>query len=144
MPTSRFSPLQAFCLVLILLGLATTIYLTIAHYTTGVSLACPGTGIINCAKVTSSTYSAIAGIPLAVIGLVFFVILLPLHLGLWWQTARWARAIRLLLLGGGVLTALGLVYIELFQVNAICLYCTVVHVLIFGLFCANAFRVSET
>jgi uncharacterized membrane protein len=42
----------------------------------------------------------------------------------------------------GVATALYLVWVELFQVEAICLWCTVVHVASLGLLVAVLWRVT--
>ena len=49
--------------LLCLAGLGMSLYLTIAHYNARVILACPETGIVNCAKVTESPQSAILGVP---------------------------------------------------------------------------------
>lgn len=62
-------------MVLCGLGAAVAGYLTYAHFTTAAVLACPERGIINCAKVTTSPYSSIAGVPVAVAGLAFFVVM---------------------------------------------------------------------
>ena len=66
--------------LLCLAGLGVSAYLTIAHYNAKVILACPATGIVNCAKVTESPQSAILGVPVALLGLLYFVAITPLHL----------------------------------------------------------------
>jgi len=49
--------------------LGVSIYLTVAHYTTSVSLICSDKGLVNCEKVTTSAQSMIFGIfPVAVLG----------------------------------------------------------------------------
>src|SRR5579884_4101829 len=60
-------------LVMTVLGMADSVYLTIAHYTTASILACSDSGAVNCAKVTTSPQSVIFGVPVAVLGLAFFV-----------------------------------------------------------------------
>lgn len=126
--------------LLTLAGIAVATYLTIAHYTTPAVLACPENSIINCAKVTTSSYSSILGIPLALLGLLFFVGMLPLQLPMVWrmkhQLVVWAR---LAFAGSGILMIFWLVYVELFKLNAICLYCTAVHVITLLLFIVTAF-----
>jgi uncharacterized membrane protein len=123
------------------LGLAISIYLTIEHYTTSTTLACPDTGVVNCVKVTTSPQSTILGIPVAVLGLVFFAAMGILTLPRLWHdrssTVRWTR---LGLAGVGVVTVLYLLYVELFVVDAICLWCTAVHVLTIALFVLAAYR----
>ena len=71
MPAARWLVLTSF--VLSLVGLAVSAYLTIEHYTTTALLSCPDTGAINCVKVTSSTYSKVAGVPVALLGLLFYI-----------------------------------------------------------------------
>ena len=61
--------------ILSLGGLGVSIYLTIAHFNTSVTLACPATSTINCEKVTTSPESYAFGIPVAVLGLAFYVFL---------------------------------------------------------------------
>lgn len=122
----RWVPLAG--LALSLAGVGVSVYLTISHFTTDVTLACPNTGVINCAKVTSSPYASIAGVPVALLGLGYFLAATLLHLPAAWRAPRWSLP-RLGLAVAGVAMVLWLVYVELFRLNAICLWCTVVHVL---------------
>ena len=70
-PVIRPAPLwfQLTTWVLAAGGLGGSIYLTIAHYNTTVTLACPATSHINCERVTTSPESIVFGIPVAVLGL---------------------------------------------------------------------------
>lgn len=121
--------------ILSLAGIGVATYLTISHFTTSVTLACPETGIVNCAKVTSSSYSYLLGIPVALLGLGYFVAMLVLQLPPMWRlTSSWVLWLRLALAAGGIPMILWLIYAELFKLNAICLYCTAVHVLTVALF----------
>ena len=119
-----------------MIGFGVSIYLTIEHYTSNNYAGCPATSGINCAKVTTSAQSMVFGVlPVAVLGLAFFVamVVLNLPIGSLWQL----RSVRLLRLGSlviGIGFVLYLVYAELFQIQAICLYCTSVHVITFLLF----------
>lgn len=122
------------------LGLADSVYLTIEHYTANAVLACPDTGIINCAKVTSSQYSLLFGVPLPLLGLAFFAGAMAVTSPwLWRVTARWFMWARLALVASGVPMVVWLIYVELFKLDAICLYCTVVHVLTVALFALTAY-----
>ncbi len=114
-------------LVLAVIGLAISIYLTIEHYTSSSLLACPESSTVNCAKVTTSKWSHVAGIPVAVLGLVFFVGMVLLCLPVAWRMTV-LDPLRVVGAAVGVLVALYLVWIELFRVDAICLWCTGVHV----------------
>lgn len=122
-------------LALCLLGLLVSVYLTIDAFTGGATLACPEGETINCAKVTESEWSKLFGVPVAPLGLVFFAAMAWLCRPtlLRSQDQRWDR----LRLGGvwvGLAMVLYLVWAELFKIHAICLWCTVVHVLTFALF----------
>ncbi|MCW3044301.1 MAG: Vitamin epoxide reductase [Actinobacteria bacterium] len=121
--------------LLCLAGLGVSLYLTIAHYNAKVTLACPETGIVNCAKVTESPQSAILGVPVALLGLLYFVAITPLHLPAAWRSeSGLVRRARVGAAVAGILMVLYLVYTELFTLDALCLWCTAVHGITFLLF----------
>ena len=60
-------PATSLCLSLVALAIASS--LTVTHYRDPTALACPDTGIVNCTLVTTSSWSVILGVPLAVLGL---------------------------------------------------------------------------
>lgn len=122
-------------LALALGGVAVSIYLTIAHYTDPELLVCSDSGTVNCSAVTTSAQSTFLGIPVALLGLGWFVAMLVLCLPAAWNAA--SRNVHLLRFAGalaGIGFVLWLVYAELIIIGAICLWCTVAHVLAFGLF----------
>jgi uncharacterized membrane protein len=122
-------------LVVSIVGLGVAAYLTYEHFTAGTTLACPNTGVVNCAKVTSSEYSKIFGIPVALLGLGFFAGMTVLSLPPMWRTSSpWPSRLRLAGVLVGVVFVCYLIWAELFQINAICLWCTVVHGLTLVLF----------
>lgn len=132
-------------LILSVAGLAVAGYLTFAHYDTAVKLACPDTGLVNCLQVTTSTYSLVVGVPVALLGLLFFAAMVPLNLPVAWQsTNRWLRAGRLAATVVGMGFVIWLVYAELFGIGKICLYCTGVHALTFALFVVTALGTVAT
>jgi len=129
--------------VLSLLGLGVAGYLTYEHFTSSSTLACSDNGVVNCLKVTTSSYSVVAGVPVAVLGLVFFAVMLVLQLPAMWR--RPEPAVRLSRLAWAVVglgTVLYLLYVELFSIDAICLWCTSVHVLSLVLFGTTVFATS--
>lgn len=120
---------------LCLVGIGAATYLTIAHYSARVILACPASGIIDCAKVTSSRQSVILGVPVALLGLVYFVAITPLHLPRAWRsTSVLLRRARVAAAVAGILMVLYLVYTEVLVLDAVCLWCTAVHLITFLLF----------
>jgi uncharacterized membrane protein len=131
--------LLAAALSVCIAGLLVSAYLTYEHFTASSTLACPNTGTINCAKVTTSEYSRLAGIPIAVLGLLFFAgMTLLCTPPLWRQRTPWPGRARLAAATLGLLFVFYLVWAELFRINAICLWCTVVHALTLALFAVLA------
>ncbi len=129
--------------VLSVLGLGVAGYLTYEHFTSSSTLACSDNGVVNCLKVTTSSYSVVGGVPVAVLGLVFFAVMLVLQLPAMWR--RPEPAVRLSRLAWAVVglgTVLYLLYAELFSIDAICLWCTSVHVLTLVLFGTTVFATS--
>jgi uncharacterized membrane protein len=129
-------------LILSVLGLGVSIYLTVEHYTTNTLAGCSETsGAVNCTKVTTSAQSVVFGIfPVAVLGLAFFVFMVAANSPWAWNwklpAFRWLRLASVVV---GIGFVLYLVYTELFQIQAICLYCTSVHVITFLLFAIIVF-----
>jgi uncharacterized membrane protein len=123
--------------VLAIIGLGVSAYLTYEHYTEASGfLGCPETSTINCQKVTTSSQSMIFGaIPVALTGLLFYVFVVAIMSPWAWMSKwRWMPQLRLATMVSGMGMVLYLVYAELFQIGAICLYCTSVHVITFLLF----------
>jgi uncharacterized membrane protein len=128
--------------VVSILGLADSIYLVIEHFTQGQTFACPENATFNCLKVTTSAWSWLPaggppsfGIPVSVAGLAFFVFMVLVN-SRWgwrapWPVLHWVRLVSVIV---GMVLVLYLVWAELFRINAICLFCTGVHILTFILF----------
>lgn len=130
------SPRNVVLLLTTTFGLGISIYLTLTHYVHGVSLVCSDSGAINCEKVTTSAQSMVFHIPVAVLGLAFFVPMLVLSLPPIWRLADRRVAIaRLAMSVIGMGFVLYLLHAELFVIHAICLWCSAVHVLTFIVFC---------
>lgn len=120
-------------------GVAVSAYLTIAHFTSPEVLVCSDTGFVNCSSVTTSAWSEILGIPVALLGLLWFAAMFGLSLPAAWNAPT--PRIHLARLGAaiaGIGFVLWLVYAELILIGAMCLWCTVAHVLAFGLFAVVA------
>jgi uncharacterized membrane protein len=129
--------------VLSLAGLGVSIYLTIAHFTDKPLAGCSESGLVNCTKVTTSPQSYVFGIPVAVLGLAFFMAMVGLMSPWGWQWARRELAlIRIASLVVGMGFVLYLLYAELFTIGSICLYCTSVHAITFLLFVLTIFAAA--
>lgn len=126
--------------VLSLGGLGISIYLTIAHFAK-VSLVCSESGVINCTKVTTSAesyfppFSGWPHVPVALLGLIFYVVMVALNSPWAWKSRdRRVHIARLALVGLGMAFAVYLVACELVIIGNICLWCTSVHFVTFLLF----------
>lgn len=99
-----------------LAGIAVAGYLTWAHYG-GDTVVCPIGG--GCETVQGSEYAELAGAPVAVLGLSAYILMLGL---LVWDTvvARLAAAAVAL---AGLLFSLYLLVVQLFVIDAICIWC---------------------
>jgi uncharacterized membrane protein len=122
---------QVVSLLLSLAGLAVSAYLTVAHFTAG-ALLCAEGEVIDCGTVTSSEQSELFGIPVAVLGLAFFVFMTVACLPFAWrnEVLHWAR---LAAIAVGVLFVVYLVAAEFVLIGKICLWCTAVHVITLAL-----------
>ncbi len=106
-------------------GLSVSLYLVLEAFFSSIPLYCPAGGLFNCVAVTSSSYSRIFGIPVALMGFLWFALILAI------AAARPASygLILLPLWGIGMVFVGYLVYVELLILHAVCVYCTVAHVL---------------
>ncbi len=130
---------QALLLVLSLLGVGITIYLTSVHYE-NVPLVCSESGLINCARVISSSYSVVPGttLPITIPGFGWCITSASFAIaGLFATKGLWQRRIRLAQFAwalSGLLVVLYLVYAEIVRLHTICAWCTALHVLILLMF----------
>ena len=101
------------------IGFLDSAYLTITHFI-GEPVACGF--FTGCEVVASSEYSAIAGIPIALFGALYY--LFWVLLGVWYLDSRNPLFFTLLpLTSAGFAVSLVLIGIQLFVIDAICLYC---------------------
>ena len=128
-----------------LAGLGVSIYLTIAHFTESTLAGCNETaGLVNCTKVTTSPQSYVFGIPVAVLGLAFYLFMVAIMSPWAWRAARReVHLVRIAALIAGMGFVLYLLYAELFIIGSICLYCTSVHGLTFILFVLTMFAAAS-
>ncbi|HET9076458.1 MAG TPA: vitamin K epoxide reductase family protein [Acidimicrobiales bacterium] len=127
-------------------GFGISAYLTYEHFTGSSTLACPSgpRSIVNCLEVTTSPWSVQWGIPVAVLGLVFFAVMLPLQSAPAWRTPRLSvHGARVVWCVAGVVSVLRLLYFELARIHAICEWCTAVHLVTFLLFASTVLGVGQ-
>ena len=110
-------------LVASLVGFTDAAYLTIKYYN-NLSVSC---GILggNCERVTASQYATVGDIPVALLGAFYYFVLFVLIL-LYLKFSREGiidLTARLTLVG--FLVSLWLLYLQLFVIKAVCLYCLI-------------------
>jgi uncharacterized membrane protein len=105
-------------IVLSVLGVALATYLTYIHYANIKPLCGRGGG--TCLKVQTSQYSKLAGVPVALMGLIGYILILGTLLAP--EEERWRFATAALTLGGFAFSAY-LTYREVFSLEEICEYC---------------------
>jgi len=148
-PASPSGPplwLQVTSLVLAVIGLAISAYETYAHYNGSHLAGCPSGagGTFNCTAVITSSQSMVFNVlPVAVLGLAFYVFAVVIFSPWAWQF-RGSRTLRISSRGvdivrlGSVVVGMGfvmyLIYAE-FQIGSVCEYCSGVHLVTFLLFC---------
>lgn len=115
--------LRAAVALVALAGVAVAGYLTWVHYQPG-SLICTGGG--GCETVQESDYAVIAGIPVALLGLLAYVAVLVLT-AIDTPTTRLATAV---IAVGGLGFAVYLIVIQAFVIDAWCVWCLVNDVVI--------------
>jgi uncharacterized membrane protein len=97
-------------------GLAIATYLTVAHYA-GADPVCAISH--GCATVQQSNYAELAGIPVALLGLLGYVAILG---SLARDDESWRTATAFLALGGFGFSV-WLTYVEIWRLDAICIWC---------------------
>ncbi len=123
---------SAFTLSLIGVGLST--YMTVAHFTEATILACSGSGELSCTAVTTSAQSRMLGVPVALLGLGYFVVMsVLLSPPLWRRGARWLVISRTVLAAAGMVFVFWLIAAELLIIGHVCLWCSGIHVVMIAL-----------
>ena len=121
-------------IVLTVIGLGVASYLTYVHYA-GIKPVCTAGG--SCAKVQTSVYSKLAGVPVALIGLIGYVAILGSLLAPEGENARFAT-VALTVVGFGF--SAYLTYRELFTIHAVCEWCASSAVIMTVLMCLSIWR----
>jgi uncharacterized membrane protein len=109
--------LRIVMIVLATVGLGVASYLTYVHYS-GTPPVCSAGG--SCLKVQTSIYSKLAGVPVALMGLIGYIAILGSLLAPERETSRFAT-LALTLAGFGF--SAYLTYRELFSIHAVCEWC---------------------
>lgn len=103
------------------IGLGIALYLSVVELGGGVPVCGP---IKGCEEVARSEYSRIGGIPVAVFGVGLSLLLLGLAVA-WWRTDLYALLLAHYGLSlAGVLFEAYFMYLQVFVIGAVCIWCT--------------------
>lgn len=104
------------------IGFADALYLTQKHYTSG-GIECPLFG--GCEVVTTSQYATIFGVPLALLGLIYYSIIFMLSFWSFMTDKKQGMLLASQASLLGFLMSISLVYLMIYVIQAICFYCLV-------------------
>lgn len=123
MPSTHLPKWLIWSLIIVsFIGFLDASYLTIAHYT-GLALRC---SVFNgCDQVTTSPYSVILGVPVALLGVFYYLAILLATL-FYFDSRKaclpkyiaWAT-------NAGLVASVWFVFLQLFVIKAICQYCMI-------------------
>lgn len=135
-------PLNIVALILSIAGIAVAGYLTYVHYNMG-ALVC---GVGDCETVQASKYSEMFGIPIAIFGLVAYIVLAVLTIvrSTMHEYADIANGIILFILVTGTIYYAYLTYLELNVIYAVCQWCVISAVITVLLLIMELVRVSRS
>jgi uncharacterized membrane protein len=125
--------------VLGIVGALDSVYLSWLKIT-GAVAACSNVG--DCEAVNSSRYAEVAGVPIAILGLIGYLAILGVTL-LENHEPSWKSGLRLAFFGftlAGTLYSVYLTYIEVAILHAICPFCVVSAVVMLALFIIAIYR----
>lgn len=122
--------------ILSLVGIGITVYLTVQHYAVPGEAFCNINNYLSCDIVNKSTYAEIFGIPVAILGLITYVIIFMASVSF---LVSWKHASKILIpltffVGAGLLFSLYLTFVELFVLYAVCIFCIAQQIIILIIF----------
>ncbi len=101
-------------------GFLDATYLTANHY---IDAPLPCSVLEGCEQVTNSEYSVVFGIPVALGGALYYLLILILSIAYFDTRRRGLLHAIIPFTALGFLASVWFVYLQLFVINAICLYC---------------------
>ena len=128
-----------------LVGMIVSAFAIGNHYSTSKGV-CNISEQINCDIVNRSIYSEIFGIPVALLGLIWYVGMFLASLRAWYGK-RLIEPLEMILFAAsvfGFLFSLYLTYIELYVLYTICLLCVTSQAMTFGILAASAWEYKRS
>ena len=109
-------------LVFSFIGFLDAGYITVQHYSEGIV---PCYGFQGCDLVLTSRYAEVGGVPISLVGAIYYLIIFIA--GVWFIDSRNKKALFVLgyLPMVGFAVSIGLVYLQVFVIKAVCDYCVI-------------------
>ncbi len=122
-------------LIFSILGVFVSAYATYQHYRPSGRSFCNLNNVVSCDIVNKSKYSEIAGIPVAIIGIIGYLVLAGLAgMLLTRRKEHMGRPALVILSGGALLFSFYLTFVEFFWLGALCLLCITSQIIILLIF----------
>ena len=103
-----------------LAGFLDSLYLTVKHYVGG---PVPCSLLSGCEKVLQSSYAQIFGLPVSLFGAIYYFLVIVAILIYFDSKRAWPLYIAAGLIGLGFIASLWFVYLQVFVIQSLCLYC---------------------
>ena len=120
----KFKTINRWIIILVLvssfLGFADATYLSVLHFNNQVP---PCSILQGCEKVTSSQYSVIFGVPLALLGAVYYLMLFFLSFAFFNNGKPKLMLIAAVISVFGFISSLFLIYLQMAVIHSLCPYC---------------------
>ncbi len=116
--------IKTLLIIISLFGIISTLYLTYAHYF-GSNL-CDINDFLSCGTVNISEYSTIFNIPLAILGIIYFLLTFALIIN---NKTKLAGYLSIPV----IIYSLYLTYVEFFIIEALCIVCEITKMFMFGI-----------
>lgn len=102
------------------LGFFDAFYLTIKHYANSNPVC---SIVAGCEVVTTSVYSVVLGVPIALLGVLYYIAILGTSLILLSTPNKFLKTLLPYATVAGLAASAWFVYLQLFVIQAICIYC---------------------
>lgn len=122
--------------VLSLIGILVSAYATYQHYRSSGTSFCNLSDVVSCDIVNKSKYSEIAGMPVAIIGVIGYAVLAAIAGMLSAGSIKKQRGVGALVIlsAGALLFSFYLTYVEFFWLKALCILCIASQIIILLIF----------
>lgn len=144
-PTAQSAGISK-CVIIVFLavsavGFVDAVYLTAKHYL-GTPVTC--SILQGCEKVTTSVYAAVGGVPVALLGSIYYLLVFLL-MAAYYDTRRKPIVVFVSYFTAvGFAASLWFFYLQLFVIQALCLYCLVSAASSAALFALGVYTLLET